>query len=74
MSQWIAIVKGEGREEYIEKGIRLTKAKESAMRYDTGMEAKLAAEALTRAVIGDEPRGYPRLYPWITDVDAEEVE
>lgn len=73
MSQYIAIVRGEDREEYVEHAPRLTKSKESAMRFDTSMEAREAAAAVAGAVLDHGPNEYPRLYPWITDVDSEEI-
>lgn len=73
MSQYIGVVRGDGREEYVEESPRLTKSKESAARFNTGMDARVAAEAFTRHVLADGEGNYPRLYPWITEVDAEEV-
>lgn len=72
MSQYIAVVRGHDREEYVKDRIILTASKDEAMRFDTSEGAKEAAEALVKAVLDRE--GYPRAFPWITEATAEEVE
>jgi len=72
MSQYIAVVRGEDREEYIKDRIILTASRDAAMRFDTSEEAKGAAEVPMKAVLDRE--GYPRAFPWITEADTEEVE
>jgi hypothetical protein len=72
MSQYIAVVRGDDREEYVKDRVILTASKSEAKRFDTAAAAKEAAEALVKAVF--DRKGNPRAFPWITEAAAEEVE
>lgn len=73
MSSYIGIVRGNGREAFVAEHPEITGSRVEAQRFDTSMEARLAAERLTRVITG-APNDWHRMYPWISEVDAEEVE
>jgi hypothetical protein len=73
MSQFVGIVRGNGRESFVGEHPDVVNSRDEAVRFGTSMEARLAAERLTRVMTGD-PDALHRMHPWITSVDAEKLQ
>jgi hypothetical protein len=76
MSRWIGVLRGEDRTGYVAGNIlRVVDDRSKARIYDNQVVALMDARAL-RDVAGVQMEGaeWVPLHPWITKVDAEEVE
>jgi hypothetical protein len=72
--QYIGVVKGGSQQAFVAEGARITESRDDAQRFEGCADAKLAAASLIGSKTLIEPDDWRETYPWITDVDCEEIE